>query len=172
MSYYTIKTSYLHAFHNKTKQKKLKFKGVRNTMTLTRLETLLNFPIFGLNIVLNVLKDKIAKIKKKGKRKAHNLLWTRWRIFYVAFLLLICKNINKEKITLTCGLPPTQRSFNVISLTIKWFLYPIPNLSQRDNDIKLTLAPKSHMDFSMVLDPMAHGMEKLPGSLCLGGNLF
>jgi hypothetical protein len=42
-----------------TKQnKKLKFKAVRNTITLTRLDTLLTPLIHGLNIVLNDLKDK------------------------------------------------------------------------------------------------------------------
>ena len=70
------------------------------------------------------------------------------------------------------GLPPTKRSFRVISLTIKRFLYPIPNLSQTDKGIKLTLSPKSHMVFLMVLDPITQGMEKLSGSLNLGGNLF
>ena len=61
---------------------------------------------------------------------------------------------NKQnKSNKTCGLPPTKRSFNVISLTIKRFLYPIPNLSQRDNGIKLTLVPKSHMAFLMLSDP-------------------
>ena len=70
------------------------------------------------------------------------------------------------------GLPPTKRSFRVISLTIKRFLYPIPNLSQRDKGIKLTLSPKSHMAFLMVSDPITQGMEKLSGSLSLGGNLF
>jgi len=52
------------------------------------------------------------------------------------------------------------------------FLYPIPNLSQRNNDIELTLSPKSHMTFSIVSDHMTHGMEKLFESLSLGGNLF
>ena len=80
---------------------------------------------------------------------------------------------NKQnKSNKTCGLPPTKRSFKVISLTIKRFLYPIPNLSLRDKGIKLTLSPKSNMTFSMVSDPMAQGMEKLSGSLSLGGNLF
>jgi len=71
------------------------------------------------------------------------------------------------------GLPPTKRSFKVISLTVKRrFLYPIPNLSQRDKGIKLTFSPKLHMDFSMVSDPMTQGMEKHSGFLSLGGNLF
>jgi len=71
------------------------------------------------------------------------------------------------------GLPPTKRSFKVISLTVRRrFLYPIPNLSQRDKGIKLTLSPKSHMAFLMVLDPITQGMEKLSGSVSLGGNLF
>ena len=71
-----------------------------------------------------------------------------------------------------CGLPPTKRSFRVISLTIKRFLYSINNLSQRDKGIKLTLSPKSHMLFLMVSDPITQGIEKLSGSLSLGGNLF
>jgi len=80
---------------------------------------------------------------------------------------------NKQnKNNKTCGLPPTKRSFKVISLTIKRFLYPIPNLSLRDKGIKLTLSPKSHMTFSMVSDPMTQGMKKLSRSLSLGGNLF
>ena len=71
------------------------------------------------------------------------------------------------------GLPPTKRSFRVISLRVRRrFLYPIPNLSQRDKCIKLTFSPKSHMVFSMVSDPITQGMEKLCGSLSLGGNLF
>ena len=71
------------------------------------------------------------------------------------------------------GLPPTKRSFKVISLTvIRRFLYPIPNLSQRDKGIKLTFSPKSHMAFSMVSDPITQGMKNLSGSLSLGGNLF
>ena len=71
------------------------------------------------------------------------------------------------------GLPPTKRSFRVISLTVrKRFLYPMPNLSQRDKGIKLTFSPKSHMAFSMVSDRMTQGMEKLSGFLSLGGNLF
>jgi len=70
-----------------------------------------------------------------------------------------------------CGLPPTKRSLRVISLTIEWFLYPIPNLSRRDNGIKMTLSPKSHMALSIVSDPMTHGMEKFSGSLSLDGNL-
>jgi len=70
------------------------------------------------------------------------------------------------------GLPPTKRLFRVISLTIKMFLYPIPNLSLRDKGIKLTFSPKSHMTFSMVSDPMTQGMEKIYGSWSLGGNLF
>jgi len=79
---------------------------------------------------------------------------------------------NKQnKSNKTRGLPPTKRSFNVTSLTVKRFIYPIPNLSLRDNDIKLTLSPKSYMAFSIVSDPMTHGMEKLPGSLSLDGNL-
>jgi len=78
---------------------------------------------------------------------------------------------NKIKAIKTRGLPPTKRLFKVISLTIKRFLYPIPNLSQRDNDIKLSLSPKSHMAFSIVSDPMTRGMEKLSGSLSLDGNL-
>jgi len=43
---------------------------------------------------------------------------------------------------------------------------------KRNKDIKLTLAPKSHMAFLTISDPMTQGMEKLPGSLSLGGNLF
>jgi len=82
------------------------------------------------------------------------------------------QNIKKGRKTLNRGLPPTQRSFTVISLAIKMFLYPIPNLLERVNGIKLTLASKSHMAFSMVSDPMTQGMEKIPGSLSLGGNLF
>ncbi len=70
------------------------------------------------------------------------------------------------------GLPPTKRSFNVISLTIKRFLYPIPNLSLRDNGIKLIFSPKSHVGLSIVLDPMTYGMEKLFGSLSLDDNLL
>jgi len=71
------------------------------------------------------------------------------------------------------GLPSTKRSFRVISLTVrKRFLYPIPNLSQRDKGINQTFSPKSHMAFSMVSDPMTQGMEKLYGFLGLGGNLF
>ena len=71
------------------------------------------------------------------------------------------------------GLPPTKRSFKVISLTIrKRFHYPIPNLSQRDKGIKLTFSPKSHMAFLMVSDPITQGIEKLSGSVSLGGNLF
>jgi len=69
---------------------------------------------------------------------------------------------NKQnKSNKICGLPPTKRSFKVISLTIERFLYHIPNLSRRDNGIKLTLSPKLHMAFSIVSDPMTHGMEKL-----------
>jgi hypothetical protein len=60
------------------------------------------------------------------------------------------------------GLPPMKRLFRVISLTVReWFNYPIPNLSERDNGIKLTFSPKSHMAFPNVLDPMTQGMEKL-----------
>jgi len=60
------------------------------------------------------------------------------------------------------GLPPTKRSFKVISLTVRRrFLYPIPNLSQRDKGIKITFSPKSHVAFLMVLDPITQGMEKL-----------
>jgi len=70
------------------------------------------------------------------------------------------------------GFPPTKRSFIVISLTIKRFLYPIPNLSQRDKGIKLTLSPKSHMAFLLVSDPITQGMKKLFGSVSLCGNLF
>jgi len=70
------------------------------------------------------------------------------------------------------GLPPTKRSFKVISLTVKRFLYPIPNLSLRDKGIKLTLSPKSHVALSIISGPMTHGMEKLPRFLSLCGNLF
>jgi len=67
---------------------------------------------------------------------------------------------NKQnKSNKTCGLPPTKRSFNDISLTVKRFIYPIPNLSLMDNGIKLTISPKSHMAFSIVSYPMTHGME-------------
>jgi len=69
-------------------------------------------------------------------------------------------------------LPPMKRSFNAISLTVKRFIYPIPNLSLRDNGIKLTLAPKLHMTLSIISDSMTHGMEKFPTSWSLGGNLF
>jgi hypothetical protein len=48
--------------------------------------------------------------------------------------------------------------FKAISLTIKRFLYHIPNLSQRDNGIKLIFSPKSHMAFSMISDSMTQGM--------------
>jgi hypothetical protein len=72
-----------------------------------------------------------------------------------------------------CGLPPTKRSFKVISLTVRnWFNYPIPNLSERDNGIKLTFSPKSHMALSIISYPMTHGMEKLPRFLSLCGNFF
>jgi len=80
---------------------------------------------------------------------------------------------NKQnKSNKTCGFPPTKRSFNVISLTIKRFIYPIPNLSLRDNDIKLTLAPESHMTLSIISDFMTHGLEKFSRSLSLDDNLF
>ena len=76
---------------------------------------------------------------------------------------------NKQnKSNKTRGLPPTKRSFKVISLTVRRFLYPIPNLSQRDNDIKLTLAPGSHMAFLMVSLPITQGVDKLPITLRLG----
>ena len=105
-----------------------------------------------------------------------------WPPIFLFFFRIIFRQIPAKQIKITQnkqnknnktrGLPPTKRSFKVISLTIKRFLYPIPNLSQRDNGIKLTLSPKSHMTFSMVSDPMTQGMEKLSGSLRLGGNLF
>jgi len=76
---------------------------------------------------------------------------------------------NKHnKSSTTRGLPPTKRSFKVISLTVRRFLYHIPNLSQRDKGIKLTLAPRSHMAFSMVSLPITQGMEKLQEPLRLG----
>ena len=62
------------------------------------------------------------------------------------------------------GLPPTKRSFKVISLTMKMFPYPIPNLSLRDKGIKRPFSPKSHIILSMVLDLMTQGMEKISGS--------
>jgi len=75
------------------------------------------------------------------------------------------KQNNSNK---TRGLFPTKRSFKVISLTVRRFLYPIPNLSQRDKGIKLTLVPISHMAFSMVSLPITEGMEKLLWPLRLG----
>jgi len=93
-----------------------------------------------------------------------------WIINYLQKKIKTTQN-KQNKSNKTRGLPPTKLSFNVISLTIKRFIYPIPNLSLRDNDIKLTLAPKSPMTFFIVSDPMTQGMEKLSGSLSLCGNL-
>jgi len=58
-----------------TKQnKKLKLKGVRNTTTLTRLDTLLTPPILRLNIVLNETKRENCKIKGKGKKESSQFI--------------------------------------------------------------------------------------------------
>jgi len=73
---------------------------------------------------------------------------------------------NQNKSNKTRGLPPT--TFKFISLMVRRFLYPIPNLSQRDKGIKLTLVPRSHMAFLMFSLPITRGMKKLPGPLRLG----
>ena len=46
------------------------------------------------------------------------------------------------------------------------------SLLQIDNGIRLILAPKSHSALSMTNFLITQGMEKLPGSLSLGGMLF
>jgi len=89
--------------------------------------------------------------------------------FFASYLDKYLQNKSNK----TRGLPPTKRSFKVINLTVRRrFLYPIPNLSQRDKGIKLTFSPKSHVAFLMVSDPITQSMEKLSGSVSLGGNLF
>ena len=109
---------------------------------------------------------KKKKLVKKGLGPWHgrattgtgraNLLekWMWWVWFLVNGFkkILLCRIIfgqiptkqikttqNKQnKSNKTRGLPPTKRSFKVISLTVRRrFLYPIPNLSQRDKGIKL-----------------------------------
>ena len=77
----------------------------------------------------------------------------QWHQFFLLFRIMFGQIPTKQiKITQNKqnksnknrGLPPMKRSFKVISLKVIRFLYLIPNLSQRDKGIKLTLSPKLH----------------------------
>ena len=52
------------------------------------------------------------------------------------------------------------------------FKSPMFNLVHTDRGMTLTLAPKSHKALSIKRLPILHGIEKLPGSFNLGGDLF
>lgn len=83
--------------------------------------------------------------------------------------------INLSAFTSTSFISPLR---NVIDRLASYkeidvgFTSPMPSFLKRENDIKFMLAPKSHKAVLKFSVSIMQGIEKLTGSLSLGGNFF